>query len=58
MWDEPSIKRELERVGFVQIRRCEKGDSGLDMFERVEDETRFFDSDYGVRECAIEARKP
>jgi SAM-dependent methyltransferase len=37
MWDYKSIKVELEKAGFVNIRRAEFGDSGDPMFNLVED---------------------
>jgi hypothetical protein len=57
MWDEASMSEELERAGFSQIRRCEIGDSGIAMFDVVEDRARFYDPDLNIRECAIEAKK-
>jgi hypothetical protein len=57
MWDENSITEELRRVGFMNIRRCSCGDSGIPMFDAVEDPSRFFDMDLNIQECAIEARK-
>jgi hypothetical protein len=58
MWDEYSIGAELDRSGFVNIRRCEFGDSSDPMFARVEDAARFHDAEHDIRECAIEACKP
>jgi hypothetical protein len=58
MWDEYSISAELKRAGFVNIRRCEFGDSTDPMFGRVEDRGRFFDEQNKITECAIEAHKP
>jgi len=58
MWDEYSIGAELDRAGFVNIRRCELGDSSDPMFARVEDASRFHDAEHDIRECAIEACKP
>jgi hypothetical protein len=57
MWDEPSIAGELAAAGFTAIRRCEIGDSGLPIFDAVEDAARFHDPDLDIRECAMEARK-
>lgn len=59
MWDEYSLKKELEAVGFINIRRCHFGDSQDPMFARVEDPTRFVDQSTGVdiEEVAIEAIK-
>jgi hypothetical protein len=58
MWDESSITQELSRAGFTDIRRCDIGDSGIKIFEQVECKGRFYDIDLGIRECAMEARKP
>lgn len=58
MWDEKSIFSELEKVGFVDIRRCTFGDSGINMFNAVEEKSRFHDETWDIDECAIEARKP
>jgi hypothetical protein len=58
MWDEYSMADELRKVNFVNIRRCEFGDSTDPMFSRVEQQGRFFDEELGIRECALEARKP
>lgn len=56
MYDYAGMKRELERNGFENVRRCELGDSGDPMFQLVEDRGRFFEGDQ--RELAIEAIKP
>jgi hypothetical protein len=58
MWDAYSMTAELQRLGFVQIRRCEFGDSSDPMFSRVEHPGRFVDEYLGTRECALESRKP
>ena len=58
MWDEYSVRAELQRAGFVNIRRCDFGDSPDPMFRKVEDRGRFFDEQSGITECAIEAQKP
>jgi Methyltransferase domain len=58
MWDEPSMRAELERAGFVKIRRCKLGDSGDPMFSRVESADRFCHPAEDVEEVAFEARKP
>ena len=42
-YDELSLRALLEESGFVNIRRCSLGDSGDDMFTRVESERRFVD---------------
>lgn len=58
MWDYASMRTQLERAGFADIRRCSLGDSGDPMFERVENPTRFHDSKHDIVELAIQARKP
>jgi hypothetical protein len=57
MWDETSISEELSSVGFKNIRRCSFRDSGIPMFDAVEEDSRFYDTNLNIRECAIEARK-
>ena len=56
MWDDASMRRELERVGFAEIRRASFGDSPDKMFTSVEDPTRFIDND--IVEIAFNAVKP
>jgi SAM-dependent methyltransferase len=56
MFDFASMSAELERAGFVDIRRAAYGDAADPMFARVESEDRFVDQ--GIVEVAIEARKP
>jgi hypothetical protein len=58
MWDEYSISAALDQAGFVNIRRCDFGDSSDPMFAKVEDLARFHDTEHDIRECAIEAFKP
>tara|TARA_Y100001972_G_scaffold129165_1_gene194796 strand:+ start:1405 stop:2028 length:624 start_codon:yes stop_codon:yes gene_type:complete len=41
MWDFNSLKVELERVGFKEIRKCEPGDSSDPNFKLVENPARF-----------------
>jgi predicted SAM-dependent methyltransferase len=57
MWDEASITEELSSMGFNRIRRCSLGDSGIPVFDAVEEHSRFYDTNLNIRECAIEARK-
>jgi Methyltransferase domain len=52
MWDAQSLSTELERIGFVEIRRWEFGDSPDKLFNLVEEKHRI------VGACALEARKP
>lgn len=56
MFDYPAMAAELERAGFVDIRRAKCGDAADRMFDLVEEEGRF--NDHGIVEVAIEARKP
>lgn len=58
MWDEPSMIRELETAGFVEVQRCSFGDSDDPMFAQVEDPGRFIDAPTGIVELAMSARKP
>jgi hypothetical protein len=41
MWDYKAIARELQQVGFVDIRRASYGDSAEPLFDEVEDEGRW-----------------
>ena len=43
MWDYESIKEELGKAGFTQIRRAQFGDSADLFFQRVEDKIRWDD---------------
>lgn len=52
MWDFKSLKYELERVGFADIRRAEFNDSEDPMLRDVEDPSRYEAS------VAVECRKP
>lgn len=56
MYDEAAMRREMERAGFVDIRRCAFGDSELAAFAEVEDPARF-ECEHGA-ELALEGRKP
>ena len=51
MWDKKSLGKELENVGFKEIRVCEFNDSEDKMFNLVEDKDRF------QHAVAIECRK-
>lgn len=51
MWDEASLRSELQQAGFSSIRRAALGDSSDPMFARAEDPTRFLDA------CAMEAER-
>jgi ubiquinone/menaquinone biosynthesis C-methylase UbiE len=52
MWDHKSIARELEKVGFINIRRAEFGDAADPVFNDVEDKTRWLNC------LGIECYKP
>jgi predicted SAM-dependent methyltransferase len=56
MYDENSMRVELARAGFVSVRRCAIGDSADRMFDRVENQERFFDR--GIVELAMECKTP
>lgn len=44
LWDHQSAIAELEKAGFVEVRRCEFGDSPIAAFDLVEAEDRFNDA--------------
>jgi hypothetical protein len=44
MWDEDSLRVELEQAGFVDIRRAQLGDSAASTFATVEEPDRFLDA--------------
>jgi SAM-dependent methyltransferase len=56
MHDEAGMTKLLRQAGFTGIRRCSLGDAADRMFDRVEEEGRFFDT--GHEELAMEARRP
>jgi SAM-dependent methyltransferase len=58
MWDELSMTAALQTAGFVDIRRCDLGDSAIEAFGELERHDRFVDPDDGYVEVAIESRKP
>ena len=51
MWDEKSLRHELEEAGFRKIRRAQFGDSKDPRFKEVERESRF------IHALALEASK-
>ena len=57
MYDEISLKRELELIGFREIRKCELGDSGLSIFSEVEDKDRFFFNNGKTQELSFHCTK-
>lgn len=56
MYDFSAMRALLRDAGFVDVRRCEFGDSRDPMFALVEERSRFFDG--SERELAIEAARP
>lgn len=59
MFDDHAMRAELERVGFIDIRPANHGDSGDPMFDRVERADRFTaPSEGNIPEVAFQARKP
>ncbi len=44
MWDYKSLKAELEKVGFKNVRPCKFGDSDDANFSDVEEENRFYNA--------------
>lgn len=52
MWDFESMKLELERAGFVNVRRAAMGDNPDPMFAKVEEERRW------TNQLGMECRKP
>ncbi len=44
MWDYPSLKYELQKAGFRNIRQCQFGDSTEHNFTFVEEEGRFYNA--------------
>jgi SAM-dependent methyltransferase len=57
MWDRHSIAEVLTKVGFINVRRCQIGDSLISAFTAVEEEDRFYDRQHDFHECALEAHK-
>ena len=55
MYDEASMRHELELAGFADIRRCAFGDSEIAAFSKVENPDRFGTPDF--TELAMECRK-
>jgi len=52
MWDQYALQNELEKTGFIKVRKCLFNDSADKMFQYVEDESRF------INAVAFEAVKP
>jgi hypothetical protein len=52
MWDHKSLSHELEKAGFVRMRRCHLNDCEDERFRQVEEASRFENA------LAVEARSP
>jgi len=46
MYDEKSMQKYLSEAGFKNIKKCQFGDSGIEVFSEVEDRHRFIDNDF------------
>ena len=57
MYDKKSLYNELEIAGFNNIRNCDYGDTGLDIYFEVEDEDRFYSEDKKIKELAFHCIK-
>lgn len=57
MYDETSLQTELEQTGFKEIRKCEFGDSGINIFSEVEDKNRFFFNNGKSKELSFHCTK-
>lgn len=57
MWDQAAMFEHLAVAGFVNIRRCQLGDSADPAFAQVEERSRFISRD-GPPELAVSAMKP
>ncbi|GAB5496838.1 MAG: hypothetical protein Phyf2KO_19180 [Phycisphaerales bacterium] len=41
MWDYPALSKELENAGFAEVRRAQFGDSGEQVYETIEEQSRW-----------------
>jgi predicted SAM-dependent methyltransferase len=46
MYDEKSMQRYLFEAGFKNIKKCQFGDSGIEVFLEVEELNRFIDNNF------------
>jgi predicted SAM-dependent methyltransferase len=46
MYDEKSMQKYLSEAGFKNVRKCQFGDSGIEVFSEVEELHRFIDKDF------------
>ena len=42
MYDNKSMLMELKKANFINIRKCQFGDSNISVFSEVEEESRFY----------------
>ncbi len=56
MYDYNSLSLELKKIGFINIRNCNFGDSQIEVFSEIEEKNRFID-DNGMPEICIECTK-
>ena len=57
MYDEKSLYNLLKNQGFKNIRSCEFGDSGIDVFSEVERKDRFIENNEKYRAVAFHCTK-
>ena len=56
MYDNKSMLMELKKANFINIRKCQFGDSNISVFSEVEEESRFY-NDGGDPEIAFQCSK-
>ena len=56
MYDNKSMLMELKKANFINIRKCQFGDSNIPVFSEVEEESRFYFKD-GDPEVAFQCSK-
>ena len=57
MYDDKSLYHELKIAGFDNIKSCEYGDSGLEIFSEIENEDRFYSNNKAIKELAYQCEK-
>ena len=57
MYDEKSLYNELNSAGFSNIKKCEFGDTNLEIFYEVESEDRFYYDSKESKEIAFHCIK-
>ena len=56
MYDDKSMLMELKKANFINIRKCQFGDSNISVFSEVEEESRFY-QDGGDPEVSFQCSK-